>query len=35
MLTSFIGGFWLFLPIVLVMVLAPCIYSYLLHRKGI
>ena len=35
MLTAFIGGFWLFLPIVLVMVLAPCIYSYLLHRKGI
>ena len=35
MLTSFIGGFWVFLPIVLVMVLAPCIYSYLLHRKGI
>ena len=35
MLTAFIGGFWVFLPIVLVMVLAPCIYSYLLHRKGI
>ena len=35
MLTAFVGGFWLFLPIVLVMVLAPCIYSYLLHRKGI
>ena len=35
MLTAFVGGFWLFLPIVLVMVLAPCIYSYLLHRKGV
>lgn len=35
MLTAFVGGFWLFLPIVLVMVLAPMIYSYLLHRKGI
>lgn len=35
MLTAFVGGFWLFLPIVLLMVLAPCIYSYLLHRKGI
>jgi len=35
MLTGFFGGFWFMLPIVLVMVLAPCIYSYLLHRKGI
>ena len=35
MLTAFVGGFWLFLPIVLVMVLAPCFYSYLLHRKGV
>ena len=35
MLTAFIGGFWVFLPIVLVMVLAPTVYSYLLHRKGI
>ena len=35
MLTAFFGGFWVFLPIVLLMVLAPCIYSYLLHRKGI
>ncbi len=35
MLTAFFGGFWVFLPIVFVMVLAPCIYSYLLHRKGI
>ena len=35
MLTGFFGGFWVFLPIVLVMVLAPFTYSYLLHRKGI
>jgi uncharacterized membrane protein len=35
MLTAFIGGFWVFLPIVLVMVIAPMVYSYLLHRKGI
>lgn len=35
MLTAFVGGFWLFLPIALVMVLAPTVYSYLLHRKGI
>ncbi len=35
MLTAFFGGFWVFLPIVLLMVLVPCIYSYLLHRKGI
>ena len=35
MLTAFVGGFWVFLPIVLVMVLAPTVYSYLLHRKGI
>jgi uncharacterized membrane protein len=35
MLTAFIGGFWVFLPIDLVMVLAPMVYSYVLHRKGI
>lgn len=35
MLTGFFGGFWVFLPIVLVMVLVPMLYSYLLHRKGI
>lgn len=35
MLTAFFGGFWVFLPIVLVMVLVPTLYSYLLHRKGI
>lgn len=34
-LTGFVGGVWLFLPVVLVMVLAPMIYSYVLHRKGI
>lgn len=35
MLTGFVGGFWIFLGVVLLMVLAPFIYSYLLHRKGI
>ena len=34
-LTGFLGGFWIFLGVVLLMVLAPLIYSYLLHRKGI
>lgn len=36
MLTGFFSDFWyFFFPIVLIMVLAPTIYSYLLHRKGI
>ena len=35
MLTGFFGGFWIFFGIVLVMVLAPTVYSYILHRKGI
>ena len=35
MLTGFLGGFWIFFVIVLVMVLAPCLYSYHLHRKGV
>ena len=35
MLTAFIGGFWLFLPITLVMVIVPVVYSYILHRKGV
>ena len=34
MLTAFVGGFWVFLPIVLAMTIAPFAYSYLLHRKG-
>ena len=34
MLTGFFGGFWIFLVIVFLMVLAPFLYSYLLHRKG-
>ena len=33
-LTGFIGGFWVFLPVVIVMVAAPMIYSYVLHKKG-
>ncbi len=35
MLTGFVGGFWIVFGIMLVMVLAPVIYSYDLHRKGI
>ena len=35
MLTGFFGGFWIFLGVVLLMVLAPFIYSYMLHRKGV
>ena len=35
MLTGFFGGFWVFLPIVLLMVLVPLFYSYSLHRKGV
>ena len=35
MLTGFFGGFWIFLPIVLLMVAAPFIYSYVLYRKGV
>ena len=35
MLTGFFGGFWIFFGVALLMVLAPCIYSYILHQKGI
>ncbi len=35
MLTGFFGGFWVFLPIVLLMVIVPLIYSYVLNRKGV
>ena len=35
MLTGFFGGFVIFVGVVLVMVFAPMLYSYLLHRKGI
>ena len=35
MLTGFFGGFVIFLCTVPVMVAAPIIYSYLLHRKGV
>ena len=34
MLTGFFGGFCVFLPITLLMVIAPFVYSYMLHRKG-
>jgi len=35
MLTGFFGGFWIFFGIVLLMVVAPFVYSYVLYRKGI
>ena len=35
MLTGFFGGFWIFFIVVLLMVFAPFLYSYLLYRKGI
>ena len=35
MLTGFLGSFWIFLPIALVMVIVPVVYSYILHRKGL
>ena len=35
MLTGFLGGFWIFFVVVLLMVVAPLVYSYLLHRKGV
>jgi len=35
LLTGFFGGFWVFLPIVLLMVIAPFVYSYVLYRKGV
>lgn len=35
MFTGFFGGVWVFFPIVLLMVLAPFAYSYILHRKGL
>ena len=35
MLSGFFGGFVIFFGITLVMVFAPIIYSYILHRKGI
>jgi len=34
MLTGIFGGFWIFFAIVLLMVLASVIYSYMLHRRG-
>jgi len=35
MLTGFFGGFWIFFAVTLLMVAAPFIYSYSLHRKGV
>ena len=34
-LTGFFGGFWIFFGVALLMVIAPIVYSYLLHRKGV
>ena len=35
MLSGIFGGVWIFLGVVILMVAAPVIYSYILHRKGI
>ena len=35
MVTGFFGGLWVLFGIATLMVLAPMIYSYILHRKGI
>lgn len=35
MLTSFLGAFWILLAVFVVMALAPLLYSYALHRKGV
>lgn len=35
MFTGFIGGVWLFLPVVGVMILVPVLYSYVLYRRGV
>ena len=35
MITGFVGNFWLFIGIVFSMVLAPMVYSFILHRRGI
>ena len=34
LLCGFLGGVWLILPVTLIMVVAPMIYSYVLYRKG-
>ena len=34
-LTGFFGGFAIFIGVALLMILAPIVYSYILHRKGI
>ena len=35
MLTGFLGKFWIFLPIALLMVIVPIVYSYILYRRGL
>ena len=34
MLTGFFGGFWVFLPVVILMAFAPIVYSFILHKRG-
>ena len=35
MCTGFVGGFMVFFPITLLMIVIPMVYSYILHRKGL
>lgn len=35
MLTGFFGGFWVSMALVVVMVIPPLVYSYMLHRRGV
>jgi len=35
MLTGFLGSFWIFFGILLVMVIATFLYSFILYKKGI
>ena len=35
MVSGFFGGIWILLGVMLLMALAPVIYSYILHKKGV
>jgi len=35
MVLSFFGIVWVLLAVMLLIAIAPCVYSYLLHRKGV
>ena len=35
MATGFVGSFWLFMSVAIVMVLVPMLYSFILHRRGV